>query len=127
MDEPRPPSGFPLAALFVLVAVFAILAAMLGLAVKAMVVGEVGFQVVAAAMVLSMFCWSVPGLVVGLFHHQQVRGVLVGGASGAIVGLFIGPLMAVPVESFGSLIAAGLGGSATLVLVGAVFRFTARE
>jgi hypothetical protein len=127
ITESRFQFGFPLASLFVLVGVFAILTAMLGPVVKAVVAGRAeGFFVFVLTLIM-VGVLTVLGACVGGFHHRRLWGILVGAIVGAVTGLFVGPLTAVPIEGFPSLVVAGLGGSAALVMIGVIARFTAHD
>ncbi len=127
MQEFRRQRGYPLTALFVLVGICAILSALLGPAIHVVATQRVDLSFFFRAAMGSAICIGIQGLFVGLFHHNRGRGVLVGGATGAVVGFLIGPLIIVPVEEFASLIAAGLGGSVTLVALGVIVRVTGRR
>ena len=106
MHDSRYQLGYPLATLFVLVAVCAILAAMLGPAIKAAAANRATFEMMLGAAAGSMIWFSVIGLVVGLYHHRRGMGAAWGGVTGLVVGLVIGPLLVVPIEAFPSLIVA---------------------
>ena len=127
MQEFRRQRGYPLTALFVLVGICAILSALLGPAIHVVATRRVDLSSFFGAAMVSTICIGMLGVFVGLFHHKRGRGVLLGGATGGVVGFFVGPLAIVPVEGFASLIAAGLGGSVTLVALGVIVRLTGRR
>jgi hypothetical protein len=123
-DDPRH-SGYPLAALFVLIAVCATLLAMWAAAVRAVAIGQVGIEVMIASAVVTSILGGVVGCGVGLYHHRRAMGGVLGGANGLILGVLIGPLIGIPLDGFPSLIVASLVGSAVLVVIGVVSRLTA--
>ena len=126
MPEFRRQRGYPLTALFVLVGICAILAALLNPAIHAVTTRQANLSSFFGAAIGSAIYIGILGVFVGLFHHNRGRGVLLGGATGGIVGFFIGPLAIVPVEGFASVIVAGLGGSVTLIALGVIVRLTGR-
>jgi hypothetical protein len=126
MHDFRRQRGYPLTALFVLVGICAVLAAMLGPAINTVTARRTEMSTFVGSAVGSSILVAILGLVIGLYHHRRLRGVLVGGATGGIVGFLVGPLTVVPVEGLASLIVASLGGSVTLVAIGVIVRVRVR-
>jgi len=122
-----PQRGYPLVALFVLVAVCAILAAMSAPVVGVVISGQVGVGTVLAVTAAAGLATSCVGVVVGLHHHRRLIGALVGAGAGLVVGLLIGPLLVVPPDGFFSLLFAALGGSVVLLLIGVITRWMSRR
>jgi hypothetical protein len=120
LPEPRPQRGYPLSALFVLIAVCAILAAMLAPVLRAAVAGRFPPDDLASVVMGSGIAIGLLGVFIGLHHHRRRYGMGIGVATGAVMAALIGPLLLTPHRQFPSLIAAALGGSAALLLVGVV-------
>jgi len=122
----RPQHGYPLSALFVLLAVCAVLAAMFAPVVRGVVEEKIPAGMFSASMPATAFLMAILGLIVGLHHHRRGLGAGLGVATGFVMGLLIGPLALCPPEGFPKLVVAAVGGSATLVLIGVIFRLTSR-
>jgi hypothetical protein len=122
-----PERGYPLSALFILVAACAIPMAMAAAAGRAMSRGEAdGFAFAVAAMVGcagTMFL----GSIIGLHHHRQGIGIIVGGMAGAIVGSMAGPIVLAAPEDFARLMVLAVGGSIVMVAIAAAFRQSAQR
>jgi hypothetical protein len=125
-DDSRP-SGYPLAALFVLLAVCATLLAMWGPAtVTAFAVGPDVAALIGYALASAVF-WGIVGGFVGLYHHRRGIGAMLGAATGVTVGALIGPLVVTPAGGFPGLVVISLVGSAVLVIIGIVSRLTSKR
>jgi hypothetical protein len=120
-------SGYPLAALFVLLAVCATLLAMWGPATVTLFTGGPQVAYLITCTVFSTLLWGIVGGVVGLYHHRRGLGALLGAATGVTVGFLISPLAVTPAGGFPSLIVISLIGSLVLVIIGVVTRFTANR
>jgi hypothetical protein len=110
-----PQHGYPLTALFVLIAVCAVFSAMLGPVIKWAVRGQIDWEVLLAVTAVSAGVMSALGIAVGLHHHRRAVGAGWGAATGCVAGLLIGPLVVLPIGDFPMLIMASLVGSAMLI------------
>lgn len=119
--------GYPLSALFVLLAVCAVVSALLAPVANAIVTKELTVFYVAIASLIGAGVVGLLGGAVGLYHYRPLRGAGWGLLTGVIAGLFIGPLMLVPPEAVGPLITMSIGGSIVLLITGAAFGFGARN
>lgn len=122
-----PHSGYPLAALFLLLSLAATLLAMWAPAVQAAVGGGEATAYLLAYTIFSTIIWGIVGGFVGLYHYRRGMGALVGSITGATVGVLIGPLSVTRVGGFPGLIVICLLGSAVLVVIGVVSRLTANR
>jgi hypothetical protein len=122
MNQPSR-KGYPLGALFVLVAfcgVLAALAAPLGRAISSGVVS--GADVALAALAGAPLA-ALVGAAIGIHQMRWILGGLLGLAVGAVVGAACGPLVLIPASGFPSLLFASIGGSVVMIGVGAAMRW----
>ena len=109
--------GFPLGAIFLLMALFCVLLATNGLMGKTddprFVIYSIGIGAVSG-------CFT--GIVIGLYHFNRFRGAAIGMLSGSIFGGLVGPFCARAMEKpwRASVIAIGFG--VLLVLIAIVYR-----
>jgi hypothetical protein len=117
--------GYPLALLFLAVAVSAVLLAMDAAAISSVQqhFGDALGQAL-AGVVGGCFWGGCFGAIVGLFHHRRGRGAGLGALSGAVTGALIGPLCVAPQTSGESLAVTSLFGSLLIVALGLLIRRT---
>jgi hypothetical protein len=120
-------SGYPLSALFVLVAACAVVSALLTPVVHAVGAKVLTLEQVAGASFCGAILVALGGGVIGLYHYRPLRGVGWGVLTGGIIGLLIGPVMLAPPEAIGSLVTMSIGGSIVLLLTGAAFGFSLKN
>lgn len=120
-------SGYPLSALFVLVAACAVVSALLSPVVHAVIAKVLTLEQVAGASVGGAVIVAIIGGVIGLYHYRPLRGVGWGVLTGGVLGMLIGPVMLAPPEAIGPLVTMSIGGSIVLLLTGVAFGFTARD
>lgn len=110
---------YPLALLFLILTSAAILAAVAGPLLRGIDWSEVGDHLpeVAIAIVVSILCGSLLGMILGLYHFHRATGVFIGAAVGAAVGPLAGLLMSVRTQSLLPLVPTVFIGSAILILV----------
>ncbi len=120
-------SGYPLSALFVLVAACAVVSALLTPVVRAVIAGSLTLEHVASASLGGAILVALVGGVIGLYHYRPLRGVGWGALTGGIIGLLIGPVTLAPPEAIGPLVTMSIGGSVVLLLTGAAFGYSARD
>lgn len=113
-------SGFSLGSLFLLTAACAAILAMVAPVIGTHTDPEKGlFGVLIAAFVGGCVCGTI-GLVLGLFHFNRLQGILWGGIVGGISGLFLGPLIFVPVDRLLWLFGTSVVGAAAILAVAVV-------
>lgn len=122
----RATGGYPLIALFLVLTACGVIAALIGPAVRAVADGKVGVMDAVLAACAGATAGTIVGGVVGLFHYRRTRGFAWGLLVGATIGLFSGPLVLVPRESFGTVVTLAFAGSVVILLISAAFRVSAR-
>lgn len=129
MDRPPPrrTGGYPLIALFLVITACGIIASLIGPAVRAVSDGRVGVREAIYASMISTVVVMLTGGIVGLFHYRRTRGFVWGLVTGAVIGLFVGPLVLAPREAFGAVVALSFGGAAVIVLISVAFRIASRK
>jgi len=120
-------TGYPLSALFVLLAASAVVSALLTPVVHAVVAKDLTGEQVAMASFVGAILVALVGGVIGLYHYRPWRGVGWGVLTGGIIGTLIGPVVLAPPEAIGQLVTMSIGGSIVLLITGAAFGFSARE
>ncbi|MBC8352994.1 MAG: hypothetical protein H8E66_13445 [Planctomycetes bacterium] len=116
-------SGYPLSALFVLLAACAVVSALLSPVAHAVVARTLTLGQVAAASIIGAILVGLLGGVIGLYHYRPLRGVGWGVLCGGIIGTFVGPIMLAPAEAIGPLVTMSIGGSIVLLITGTAFGF----
>jgi F0F1-type ATP synthase assembly protein I len=124
---PRKSGGYPLVALFLVISACGIVAALLGPAARAMSEGRIGLQTAVYSVFLGMLAVMLVGGVVGLFHYRRLRGLVWGLITGAVLGMFAGPLVLAPRESFGAVVSLSFGGAVVIVLISLAFCIASRK
>lgn len=117
-------SGYPLSALFVLLAVCAVVSVLLAPVARAVVTKQVTWDQIAITCFFGVILVGILGAVIGLYHYRPLRGAGWGVLTGGIIGLFIGPVMLAPPEEIGTLVTVSIVGSVVLVITGAAFGFS---
>lgn len=118
--------GYPLSALFVLLAACAVVSALLAPVAHAVVAKDLtGGQILFASFVGAILV-GVLGGTIGLYHYRPLRGAGWGVLTGAIAGTLIGPIMLAPPEAIGQLLTLSIGGSIVLLITGAAFGFSVK-
>ncbi|MDA1052552.1 MAG: hypothetical protein O3C40_19010 [Planctomycetota bacterium] len=120
-------TGYPLSALFVLLAVCAVVSALLTPVAHAVVAKDLTGEQIATASFIGAMIVGLIGGVIGLYHYRPLRGASWGVLTGGIIGTLIGPVMLAPAESIGSLVIMSIGGSIVLLITGAAFGFRAKD
>ena len=116
-------NGYPLSALFVLLAACAVVSSLIAPVARAVVSKDVTVEQVAAASFFGLILVGLIGGVTGLYHYRPLRGVGWGVLTGGVIGLFIGPVMLAPPEEIGTLVTVSIGGSIVLLITGAAFGY----
>ncbi len=113
---PVPERGYPLSALFLLIAACAIPIAMSTAAGRAMAPGNSGPSRLLLASLWGSTATMLLGTALGLHHYRPGLGIIAGGMAGAIVGSMAGPMVLASKEDFPTMIALAGGGSVVLVI-----------
>jgi integral membrane sensor domain MASE1 len=110
---------YPLALLFLILTSVAILAAVAGPLLRGIDWSKVGDNLpeVTIAIVVSVLCGCLLGMILGLYHFHRATSVLIGAAVGAAVGPLAGLLMSVGSQSLLPLVPTVFIGSAILIMV----------
>jgi hypothetical protein len=116
---PVPQRGYPLSALFLLMAACAVPMSMAAGAARAVSAGEFGKGDFASAAFIGCTVMTLVGAILGLHHLRPGLGMIVGGVAGAAVGTFSGPVCLAPGRDFPSLLLVSIGGSVAIVLLAA--------
>ncbi len=122
-ESTRPVNGYPLSALFVLIAICGILTAMINPVARALAADQASILQTTLAAIAVACVGLMVGLAIGLYHHRRMRGALVGMSVGIAVGVISGLLMLSPVTAFPTLLGLSLLGSMILVLTGFLLGF----
>jgi hypothetical protein len=123
----RRAGGYPLIALFLVLTGCGIIAALVGPAARAVSEGKIGLADALLSSVIGCVVVMVMGGVIGLFHYRRARGFGWGLLTGAVIGLFVGPLVLAPRESFGTIVSLSMGGAAVILLISAAFRLSSSK
>ena len=100
MSTPRIPQSqsFPLSSLFILIALFAVLAAHLSPLATAQQRRELSVPMVVSVPLAGVLLGACFGVIIGLYHYQRQRGVLLGLATGAVMGAICSVILAISVS-----------------------------
>ena len=98
--------SYPLGALFLLVAIFAVLTAIIG-RLRSIAAVNIGELILAGGW--GGVAGMLAGVIIGLYHFHRVKGFFLGAVMGAIVGVLCGPIVLLsqshPVETLGVAVA----------------------
>jgi hypothetical protein len=119
--------GYPLIALFLVITACGIIASLIAPAVRAIAEGQIGGRDALYSALIGTIVVMLLGGVIGLFHYQRGRGFLWGLITGAVIGVFAGPISLAPREAFGAVLALSFGGAAVIVLISIAFRIASRK
>jgi hypothetical protein len=109
--------GYPLGALFVLVAACAVLIAGAAPYVQLVAQTKADFETLLAALVIGGGCGLVLGIILGLHHFRRALGTLVGAGAGTVIGATAGLITLLPADRFLTVAAAMSAGSGLIVVV----------
>lgn len=123
----RASGGYPLIALFLVITACGVVAALIGPAIRSVADGKIGVVDALLSAGIGSIVGTVIGGAVGVFHYRRARGFGWGLLVGAVIGLFAGPLVLVPRESFGTVVTLSFAGSVVILLISAAFRISARS
>lgn len=132
MHEPNSPAarrhvGYPLSALFVLMAVCAVLLGMLTPVMRQAVSGEMNWGWLMGCTIASALAFGFIGAKSGLFVRPWYIASPICGGVGVLVGAACGPLLVLSADSFPALMAGSIGGAIVIVGIGLIVRLSARE
>lgn len=116
--------GYPLGALFLLVAACAVLTAIVAPIGRSVASGDITLLELIVALIAGVIFVAFKGAIVGAFHFRVGRGIGIGTLTGAVLGLVAGPLVLLPVSAAIQIFSASVGGSILLVIVGVVLRLS---
>jgi hypothetical protein len=116
------PRGYPLAALFVLVAACAALAGAVTPVLRLAFAGELDEGVLAGAVIASSFGCLILGAIVGVLNFRWLTGAATGAACGLAVGVLAGLLAMTPAKSLPAVAASLVVGSGLMVGIAIVLR-----
>jgi hypothetical protein len=115
----RSSRGFPLFALFLLVALFAVVAAQLSWLATGVVEAPWAMGTAAA---LGGASGLVFGLMIGLYHFRRIRGALIGMATGLVFGAMTGTICNVAIAYPWATYCMSMAGGVTLVGIAMLYR-----
>ncbi len=119
--------GYPLSALFGLVAACAIILALVAPIIESALEQEFGVEPVVVAILVGGLVTVCLGMIVGGCHYRRLFGVSLGGLVGLFLGPLIGMLTLIPITAGNRLFCVMIGGSVILVGLGAFMRLTQRD
>ena len=114
-DKPSLQRGYPLGALFLLVATSAVLLALPALLLRESKRTDDLLAWIAIAAGVGAVSSMLMGGCLGLFHYSRLRGVALGICVGGLVGLVSGPVLFIAPSAFPHLLLTALGGAVLLV------------
>ena len=125
MSPPRSPQsqGFPLSSLFILIALFAVLAAHLSPFATAQQRRELSQNLVLIIPMVGVFLGACFGVIIGLYHYQRGRGVVLGLATGVVMGAICGAILAISVSLAWRMVLISTVGVVVLLGVAAFARY----
>jgi hypothetical protein len=110
-------AGYPLGALFVLVATSAVLAVAIAPLIRVLVKGEVDVSWVIASLIGGAALGAILGGILGLISFGRVLGGLLGSGIGAVIGLVAGLMVHTPPHQLPQVALAMLVGSCAVVVL----------
>ncbi len=116
--------GYPLSALFVLVAICGILLAQVTPIVRTAMAGEIGWLETLVSALIGGLAVMFLGALIGMYHYRRWRGIGLGALTGLLIGIAAGPMTLVPADKSPRILAVAVGGAAVLLAVGAGLRIT---
>jgi hypothetical protein len=121
MTAPR--RGYPLGALFVVVATAAVLIAGIAPLVRMLVAGETtDWQSALAAVVSGLICGLFVGATLGLLQFRRLLGLALGSAAGTVIGAAAGAMAMLPANQLLSAAIPMAAGSGLVVGVALLMR-----
>lgn len=120
-DRPAPSlpqtAGYPLGALFVIVATSAVLAVAIAPVIRVLVKGEVDVSWVVASLVAGAAVGAILGGALGLLSFGRILGGLVGSGIGTALGLIAGLMVHTPTRQVPQVALAMLVGSCAVLVL----------
>lgn len=120
-------SGYPLITLFIVVAVCAFIIRLLTPLIDVVIGNREKISEIAFWMGLGLILTMILGAAVGLAHHRQPRGLLIGLSIGAVVGPVFGAMSLLPPDSGELFLVIAFVGAGTIIVVGVVMRMKTPE
>lgn len=120
-------SSYPLATLFVVMAVCAIVARVVSPAIRSVISGTFQWQLLVIVPVLVGSLFTVVGFFLGLMHHRRGRGALAGALVGGIAGMLLCPVVMAPVSSLGTLFVMSIAGSMVIGIIATIARLATNQ
>jgi hypothetical protein len=120
MTAPR--SGYPIGALFVVVALCAVLIAGISPLVKSTEDGNIDSRFVVLSLAAGALCGIVVGLILGIFQFRLGLGIVMGTSLGALIGMAAGVMALLSTRQLLTAAAAMTAGSGLVVAVALVMR-----
>jgi uncharacterized membrane protein len=114
--------GYPLGALFVLVATCAVLAAGIAPLVRLAEGEEIDTRALAVSVAVGTGTGLLVGLLVGLLQFRRLLGAVLGSSAGLVIGAASGAMAMVPASRFATAAAAMTAGSALIIAVALIMR-----
>jgi hypothetical protein len=114
--------GYPLGALFVLVAASAVLIAGVTPVIRQGIAGLVPFGMLLAGFGAGAGVGLFLGILVGLHHYRRASGILIGATVGSTIGAVGGLMAMTPIQQLPAAAVAIVAGSALVVGVALIMR-----
>ena len=121
-DKPSLPRGYPLGALFLLVATCAVILALVTLLMREPERLEELVVPILISAAVGAFVLMLMGIFVGLFHFSRLHGIAWGILVGGLLGLFFGPILYISVSAFPHVLLTSLVGAILVVGTATVIR-----
>ena len=118
------PGGYPLAAIFLLIALVAVLMSQLGWLVASK---SFDGQALLVAAIFGAGSGVVYGFFIGLYHYRLSRGLVIGAFTGLLVGALTSPVFVVAVSDPWKALSSSIGGSIVLVGLAVAYRLVNRD
>lgn len=113
----RSSEGYPLAALFLLVSLFAILTAQLTPLISSIMDNDLDEDSLFVFSSFALVMGIVLGFLIGLYHYRIGRGIAWGVSTGTVIGAFCGPIGYVSVRFPEHTLAVSAGGAVILLVI----------